>query len=394
MSKRYSQEEVKKLVNSLNPNIEVVGKYVNNRTPLLFRCKLDGHEWNTTLDKINKGQGCAACNGKVAIKGKTDLWTTRPDVACLLKNIEDGYSIMEGSRKAITFICPICGEEKNTAVRNISENGFHCDYCDDGYSFPEKFIMCLLKQLDIKYTTQYSKKIVSWCNKFRYDFKIDDTSCIIETHGIQHYEKCGFTGRTLMEEQTNDKLKKQLAKQNGIKHYIVLDCRKSELEWIKRSVMESELPIFFNFTEKDIDWNECCKFAYNSFIKIICDMWNEGIYKSSDISEKINITSWTVVKYLNIGNKLGLCSYNGRDEKIKGSIKKVICLTTGEIFNSIIDASNMYNTSGIGNCCKGLTNSSGKLEDGTKLRWMYYDEYIKFNNIKQSNLNNEVAFSI
>ena len=53
-----------------------------------------------------------------------------------------------------------------------------------------------------------------------YDFYIPELEAIIEVHGSQHYgqgfEKVG--GRTLEEEQINDRLKEDLAKQNGIKH--------------------------------------------------------------------------------------------------------------------------------------------------------------------------------
>lgn len=53
--------------------------------------------------------------------------------------------------------------------------------------------------------------------------------------------------------------------------------------------------------------------------------------------------------------------------------KNVICLTTGEKFRSIIEASEKYgcNRSDITQCCKGNRKSAGKLPDGTKLTWKY-----------------------
>lgn len=59
--------------------------------------------------------------------------------------------------------------------------------------------------------------------------------------------------------------------------------------------------------------------------------------------------------------------------------KKVICLETMEIFESITKASLKYSGTNIQNvsrCCKGITKHSGKLEDGTKLSWKYYDDYL------------------
>lgn len=57
--------------------------------------------------------------------------------------------------------------------------------------------------------------------------------------------------------------------------------------------------------------------------------------------------------------------------------KKVICITTGKIFNSIKDAEKYYNVAyqSISCCCKKKLYSAGKLQDGTKLQWKYLEDY-------------------
>ena len=53
--------------------------------------------------------------------------------------------------------------------------------------------------------------------------------------------------------------------------------------------------------------------------------------------------------------------------------RKVICITTGETFNYIVEAEEKYNI-GIGNiskCCKGKLKSAGKLPTGERLVWRY-----------------------
>ena len=55
--------------------------------------------------------------------------------------------------------------------------------------------------------------------------------------------------------------------------------------------------------------------------------------------------------------------------------KKVICITTGRIFNSQKEASNYYKCSNIYVCCKGRLKSAGKLSDGTPLQWKYLEDY-------------------
>lgn len=80
-------------------------------------------------------------------------------------------------------------------------------------------------------------------------------------------------------------------------------------------------------------------------------------------------------EYLNmtkedIDNYLFECNKNN-------TFKSVICLTTGEIFKKVVDASKKYNLKNsisIINCCKGRQKTAGKLSDGTKLCWAYYNE--------------------
>ena len=60
--------------------------------------------------------------------------------------------------------------------------------------------------------------------------------------------------------------------------------------------------------------------------------------------------------------------------------KQVVLLETNEIFDSIADAVRKYsqtNTANISNCCKGKRNYCGILEDGRKMHWKYYSDYLE-----------------
>lgn len=62
--------------------------------------------------------------------------------------------------------------------------------------------------------------------------------------------------------------------------------------------------------------------------------------------------------------------------------QKVICLTTGQIFNSQSEASRYFNTpqTNISKVLRGERKSAGKHpETGEKLRWQLYEDYIKEN---------------
>ena len=58
---------------------------------------------------------------------------------------------------------------------------------------------------------------------------------------------------------------------------------------------------------------------------------------------------------------------------------KVICVTTGKIFDYIKDGAKYYNIKpcGIGDCCRGRQKSAGKLLYDTPLVWMYYEDFLK-----------------
>lgn len=90
--------------------------------------------------------------------------------------------------------------------------------------------------------------------------------------------------------------------------------------------------------------------------------WNYGHYRPDDVKDKISKSRKG--KYTRGNN---------------GNAKKVVCITTGEIFMCVKDASEKYNidNSGLVKCCKGKQKTTGKLPDGTPLKWMYYDDYLK-----------------
>ena len=78
------------------------------------------------------------------------------------------------------------------------------------------------------------------------------------------------------------------------------------------------------------------------------------------------------------GKKLSEEHKKKLSEANKGKLsKKVICVTTCKIFNSLKDAGNYYNVakSHISNCCKGKRKSAGKLQNGVRLQWKYLKDY-------------------
>lgn len=63
LSDRFSKthEQYVRELSVTNPNIEVLEEYVNSKTPILHKCKIDGNEWKAAPGNILFGQGCPKC---------------------------------------------------------------------------------------------------------------------------------------------------------------------------------------------------------------------------------------------------------------------------------------------------------------------------------------------
>lgn len=151
--------------------------------------------------------------------------------------------------KSIECICPLCKEHRTyKGMKNFIQYGFTCPNCSSKISYPNKFVYKFLTQLNINFETE---KVFDWSNKKRYDFYIPALSCIIEAHGLQHYKNSLWT--SLEYQQNNDNFKENIALSNGIKFYIQLDCRKSNCNYIKQSILNNnKMNELFNLSK--IDW--------------------------------------------------------------------------------------------------------------------------------------------
>ena len=61
----------------------------------------------------------------------------------------------------------------------------------------------------------------------------------------------------------------------------------------------------------------------------------------------------------------------------KGRTRSVVCVTTGDVFDSIKNAAKQYNihANNIAQCCRGSIKHAGRL-DGQLLEWQYVTDYL------------------
>jgi hypothetical protein len=359
-----------------------------------FKC-LDHPEHTSKLKRISnfvKGEKSLNCNQCNSIS------ITNPELIKYLVNKEDAIKYSKGANNKILMKCSDCGYKKERSINTLLRRGFGCNKCSDGVSYPNKFgfgFLDQIKNLNIILNFQ-TEKTFNWLKfKFKYQlrkgfidfyFEINGREYGIEMDGGFHSKDNKMNGQTKEESKFIDDEKDRLCREHKIK-IIRINSDKSEMEWIKNSIMNSELPKLLKFKEEDIDWLKCHEAGCKNIIKVVCGMWIKGTKNILKIANQIKVDKATIRKYLKQGAKLGWCDYNSEEENIKNRTlghqkrnKQVICLTTSKIFNSIKQASTKYNIQGstISACCKKINKSAGKNpETGEPLKWMYYDEYIK-----------------
>ena len=382
--KRTHDEYVSE-VSVINPDIQVIGIYTNVHTKILHKCKIDGYEWSPTPKQILQGSGCPVCSRPPRVIGpapeyKNSIWESEyKEYFSLYLTEEQMKTIMPRSNKKIEVLCPHCKKNKFISPDNMIHDGFNC-VCDDGRSYPNKFMYGLLNQTSIKYVQE---KTFVWSCGRAYDIYIPSLNCIIENHGAQHYDGCfgKMGGRTLENEMQNDLYKKSLAKDNAINNYYEIDCRRSELQYIKTSILNSGLLNLLGVFEKDIDWTKCAAFAASNLVKEASELYNDG-YTIIQISEILKISNNCARNYVHKGTEVGWCRYNAnRDLGRKGinqgksnpNATQIIRLKDGKIYDTSKEA-RLDN----GICKSVMTKRCNEHKD-----FMRYDEWLnKLNNTK------------
>ena len=250
------------------------------------------------------------------------------------------------SNKAIDWICPKCNHIKKSTPFSVSLNGFICTVCSDNISYPERLMIELLKQNNIKYKTQVKFDTCKFKKRLPFDFGIYDDNDIllflVEMQGEQHFLK-GYHNRwDLNSLQQRDDIKRKYCNSNNI-NLITIDCRTSDFNFIIENIKNTDLKFLLDNVNLE-------KLRHDS-------LFSE---KNINIDELINLTllgtSYTKIaryfdttpyKIINLIKKLNY--YN----KNKGKKHPVICLDTKFVYDSV-------------------THIPDRNDD-----WLYVEDYIK-----------------
>ena len=248
--------------------------------------------------QLRHGSGCPFCIDYPAklVVGFNDVATVAPWMIPFFQGgIEEARKFTAHSSTAKIYPkCPICGK---VSKRKMKIGGIYQRHsigcgCNTYMSFPEQTIYNLLEQHNIDFIHQLTRTCngFEWTGSKRYDFYIPSLSCIIETHGLQHYEKTFSKNKTVKEQQKKDREKRILAKNNNIQNYFEIDCRKSDIDWILDSCEKEGLLNFLNIDRKEIDINCLYKSVFKKDIERCKKVISKYPYISAtELSSLLNI---------------------------------------------------------------------------------------------------------
>lgn len=368
--------------------------------------------------------GCPYCSSQKVKEGFNDLATTHPHLIRYFKDMEKAKSVSSGSSLQIKTLCPKCHREGEMIVNNLVNRGFSCQFCGKKVSYPERFFISFLNHLNIDYIFQPGVKYFDWASNYKYDFYLKDYDTIVEIHGGFHYRDTSFS--KCEEVQLNDKLKYELAKNNGIKNYIVINCDSQKVSDFKNNILNSELKeIVFNKDFVKLNWNEIIKKSKcdDVFDKIIdgykethnlkeivqatgfsyfivkknldlvgrknprfCaklkedkiqKLWNEGLREISLFMKELKMSRSGIIRILKRLEKNGKINYNKKElvKRLKPKTKKVKCLNDQKEFESLTKCSEYYNLSpkNVSRWIRGERKCCQKHANGNTYKFIYLD---------------------
>lgn len=373
-----------------------ISGYVNSSTNATFRHNMaDGtyHDFVMTPNSmISSKYNCPCCSGYQVYKGYNDFNTKRPELAQYLVNYQDGYKYTEWSSEELEWKCPSCGNIMKKKISYISKYGVTCPRCDDGYSYPNKFIYNSLLQIENQLDFLDREYRPDWC-KYKYKdkncygiydiyFEKNNKKFVIEMDGgLGHGNRSYTNSKTNRDELIfRDKEKDRLASEHNIK-VIRIDCNyetNDRYQFILNNILKSELSNILDLSK--VNFNQSNTQSQQSlFIKAV-ELWNLG-ENISQIKSELHIHESTVTSYLKSALKYNMCDYSVKESRRRSYSNAVVCITTGKGFKAIVDGAKYYNIDpgDISKCCR-RTSTFGGWYNGQKMIWMYkkdYDEYPK-----------------
>ena len=313
---KISQGEFMERLESMHENIIALDEYEGMDVKIRFQCEKH-HIWLAEPHNVLRGSGCPYCADRSVLIGYNDLWSTRPDIAKLLEDPNDGYKYAKSAHNKVNFKCPDCGAILEIRINDVYNRGFSCSRCGDGISYPNKFARAVLEQLPVKNIDyEYDP---DWLKPYFYDnyFEYMDKKYILEMDGGLGHGKRKFGSKDQdTEGAKRDKYKDSLAREHDL-NIIRVDCdykTNTRFEYIKNNLLSSDLNKIVDLSK--IDWIFCDKVAQKNLVKQACEIYMSGVKNLNEIANILCVDRTTIHRYVKIGAKYGWCDYNPNSWKL------------------------------------------------------------------------------
>lgn len=280
MGRRKTTDEYKKQLYEINPYVEVIGDYINNRVNILCKCKKHNITWMANPRSLLNGSGCIYC-GKEKVHNALSIshenfidkmsvvnpsievlekyYNNHTNILCKCKkcgyefratphNLLDSLTTCKkcygtvlrttesfkeemfllnkdieiigdyvNSKTKIKCKCKKCNNIWETTP-DVLTRGFGCPSCSE--SKGESKINNFLVNNSICFSSQYKYDGLVGVGKrqLSYDFYLPDYNLLIEYQGLQHEKPIEwFGGKKHFEiQQEHDKRKREYAKEHNI----------------------------------------------------------------------------------------------------------------------------------------------------------------------------------
>lgn len=127
--RKKTTQEFKNQIQTINPNIIVLGEYQGNKVKISCKCKICDHEWNATPNNLLNNHGCPNCKKKKI--GDLKRYTQDQFIAKCKKVHNDKYDYSQvkyvSGLNYITIVCLEHGNFKQRADMHLLGQG--CPYC-------------------------------------------------------------------------------------------------------------------------------------------------------------------------------------------------------------------------------------------------------------------------
>ena len=208
--RRKTTESFQKEVSLINPNINIIGDYIDTRTKIKCVCAIDGYEWDVLPNSLLRGCGCPMCAGTNK--------KSQNEYIELLKVINSNIEVVGeyvNAKTSILHRCKICNSHWSSTPHNILR-GTGCPVCNESHG--ERSVRYYLTNKCITFKEQYTFNDCRHKKVLPFDFYLPEYNLCIEYVGIQHFEPVdAFGGQKYFNEITkHDTIKTNYCIDNNI----------------------------------------------------------------------------------------------------------------------------------------------------------------------------------